>query len=871
MNKTAAALSVLAACAVCRAEKIPLSPAWKLPGGKTSNSQTIELAPDKCEGNIMAVQRISGLFEAGTLLRFSADVDTSKVKDDKGQEALRPFDLNLHPRNVCLALAQLDEKGRILSVCGSARLLGTGKTRLELEVPVQQSVSAIELRLMASLVTGDIRYRNMRLEKLPDEPLQEVPEAKILTNSNGSCFWQIDGKVRPLALYFGNNQFNRDDRILAEMEKAVGAGVPVLSFNLYLPSMVSNTEQLKLIERFMKPFPEAYFIPRVWLGPGEAYQKNFPEEMMKYADGHTGSFASASSEHWKNFTDHNLRELVKLIRRSPYAKQFAGLKLTYHQTGEWIYWDPHLSAGYDEPTRQGFTRWLENKYGKKFENVTVPTEEERNTGAVGEFRDPKTQQQVIDFSLFYNTANADNIIRFARTVKEATENRSLTAAFYGYLFELAWDENWPQQGGHLGLEKLYNSPYIDIIGAPYSYNPIGRGFGLPVDLHGSFDGINRYGKVAMIEEDTFTHLAEEVPEVVKGYAPGYASRTTNMTETLAVLRRDLGVAVAHNQLVVWQNLFSEGRFNDQQIWDMYKPYLTWMQQRAETVQPFQPQVAVLASAENITLLKNKAYGITERWLYQSRFPLNRVDVSIGYYLQTDLDKLPDSVRCVVLLNPHRITDEEKAILKERFMRDGKMVVFCGVPDVYDDSGFNPDGTGFCGIQLKFKKESVFPESKTGDGTIFGDRQFGRQKKQPVELYLSVKDREADPLARYSSTREVSCAVKKMNDWTSVYLGSPGLPPELWRDLFKKADCHLYLDDDDFPTNFNKPDFIEANGNFLMIQSAAGGGKTVRLPSEARAVYRFDSTEPELINKNCSSFSVKLDPGVPAFFVLENQK
>jgi hypothetical protein len=871
MNKTVAALSVLAACAACRAGDIPLSKDWKLPGGQIDSRPTIQLNPIKCAGDTMATQRIKGPFAAGTLLRFSADVELSGVKDDKGKEALQPFDLNMHPRNVCLALAQIDAQGRALSVCGSARLLGTGKTRLELEAPVLQDVDTIELRLLATLVTGNISYRNMQLEDLPAPPLQEVPKAKILTNKNGNCFWQIDGKTRPLAMYFGNNQFNRDDRILAEMEKAVGAGVPVLSFNLYLPSMVSNSEQLKLIERFMKPFPNAYFIPRVWLGPGEAYQKSFPEEMMKYADGHTGSYASASSEYWKNFTDNNLRELVKLIRRSPYAKQFAGLKLTYQQTGEWIYWDPHLSAGYDEPTRQGFIRWLKNKYGADhdFSNVRVPSEEERNTGAFGEFRDPKTQQQIIDFSLFYNTAPADNIIRFARTVKEATENRSLTATFYGYLFELAWDENWPQQAGHLGLEKLYNSPYIDIIGAPYSYNSIGRGFGLPVDLHGPFDGINRHGKIAMIEEDTFTHLAEEVPEVAKGYAPGYASRTTNMTETLAVLRRDLGVAVAHNQLVVWQNLFSEGRFNDQKIWDMYKPYLAWMQQRTETALPFQPQVAVLASAENITLLKNKAYGITERWLYQNRFPLNRVDVSIGYYLQSDLGNLPDSIRCVILLNPYRITDGQKTVLQERFMRDGKMIVFCDMPNVYDDSGFNPDGTDFCGIHLALHRNSILPESKTGDGTVFGDRQFGHQKNQPVELYLSVKDREATPLARYSATREISCAVKEMHNWISVFLGTPGLPPELWRDLFKKAGCHLYLNNG-ISSDFNKPDFIQNGGDFLMIQSATDNERKINLPQTVRAVYRLDGPDPEPVSENCDAFRARFQPGIPAFFTFQEK-
>ena len=788
----------------------------------------------------MAHQRISGPFKAGELLKFSADVELENITDEKGNTELKPFDLNLKPRNVCLTLAQIDTAGRVLCAPGSERALGTKKLHLELETAVQENVKEIELRLLATFVTGKVTFKNIRFEKNAATPLQELPQAKVIKNENGACEWTINGEKQPLAMYFGNNQFNRDDSILAEMEKAYGAGVRIFSFNLYLPAMVSETETLRVVERFMKKFPDAYFIPRVWLGPDTEWQQSFPGEMIKYADGQIGGYASPCSEHWKNFTDFNLRELVRLIRRSPYAKQCAGFQLTYYQTGEWIFWDPHRAAGFEEPVRHAFGR-------------PVPTVEERNAATDGVFRDPKTQQRVIEFSKFYNTVNADNIIRFARTVKEASDNRSLTATFYGYLFELAWHPTWLQQGGHLGLEKLYQSPYIDIIGAPYSYNPIGRGFGLPVDLHGPFDGANAYGKIAMIEEDTFTHLAESVPEVVDGYAPGYASRTKNMVETLAVLRRDLGVAVAHNQIIVWQNLFSEGRFNDQQIWDMYKPCLEWMKQREAT--PFTPQVAVLADPLAVTQLKTDAYALTERWLYQNRFFLNRVDTTIGYFQTSELDYLADSTRCLILLTPWSLSKEQHTLLKKRFMNKERMIIFCGT-----------DADGY--IQLAKQAESIFPESKLTGGTRFGKHQFGNQKARKLSPTFAVADRKADVFAYYTATGEPSCATKKMRGWTAAFLGAPGMPIVQWRKLFKAAGCHLYLNDDDFSTDFNRPDFIQANGDFLMIQSATGGEKEIRLPKKASQIYRFDGTEPELIKENKQSIHITLQPGTPTSFLIK---
>ncbi len=813
---------------------------WKLPACAKQNGEAIELAPQKAALKAVARQRVAGPFKAGELLRFSADVELENITDEKGSAELKPFDLNLEPRNVCLTLAQLDADSRVLCAPGSERALGTKKLHLELETVVQEGVQEIELRLLATFVTGKVTFKNIEFERVAAAPLLQLPDAKVVPNELGACEWVIDGERQPLGMYFGNNQFNRDDRILEEMEKATAAGVPVLSFNLYLPAMVSNSETLKMIERFMKPFPDAYFIPRIWLGPGLEWQQSFPEEMMKYSDGQTGTYASPCSEVWKNFTDHNLRELVKLIRRSPYARQCAGFKLTYYQTGEWIFWDPHRAAGFDAPTRLAFGQ-------------PVPTAEERNAAADGVFRDPDTQRRVIEFSKFYNTVNADNIIRFSKTVKETAGSPTLTATFYGYLFELAWHPTWLQQGGHLGLEKLYRSPYIDIIGGPYSYNPIGRGFGLPVDLHGPFDGANAFGKIAMIEEDTFTHLAEDVPEVVKGYAPGYASRTKTMSETLAVLRRDLGVATARNQLIIWQNLFSEGRFNHPQIWDMYAPYLAWMKERRAPV--FAPQVAVLADPAAVTQLKTDAYALTERWLYQNRFFLNRVDTTVGYFHTSEIEHLADSTRCIVLLTPWSLTDKQKEILKSRFMNKDRTVIFCGT-------------TALDAIEVEKQKTPILPESRLDDGTLFGGRQFGRQEQQELAPTFAAADPASRAFAHYTATGAPSCATRKMTDWTAVFLGSSGLPAAQWRSLFKDAGCHLYLADEDFSTDFEKPDFIQANGKFLMVQSATGGEKTIRLPEKASAICRFDATEPELIKENSQSVQLTLDPGVPAFLLIQ---
>jgi len=316
------------------------------------------------------------------------------------------------------------------------------------------------------------------------------------------------------------------------------------------------------------------------------------------------------------------------------------------------------------------------------------------------------------------------------------------------------------------------------------------------------------------------------------------------------------VAAARNQVLLWQNLFSEGRFNDPQIWNMYKPYLAWMKQQAETAPAYAPQVAVLADPAAVTHLKTDAYALTERWLYQPRFFLNRIDTTIGYFHTSELEHLSDNTRCIILLTPWSLTSKQQAVLKNRFMKNNRTVVFCGI-------------TSLKTIELEKQKGPILPESKLADGTLFGGRQFGHQSEKPLAPTFAISDRNARAFAHYTATGAPSCAMKKMDDWTAVFLGSPGLPVAQWRELFKEAGCHLYLADENFSTDFDQPDFIQANGNFLMIQSAIGGRKTVRLPPNTSEVLSFENGSLEKIMTNGTSFPHQFRPGIPSFFILRS--
>ena len=718
------------------------------------------------------------------------------------------------------------------------------------------------------------------------------PAVRVIPSGAQGPLFAVNGKEFPATIYYANNQYQRDDLAIEGMRKAYDAGFRIFSIQLLLPGTASSNEIFQTLEKFIAPFPDALILPRVWMGVSADWYKDNPDQLYTYADGQkVADIASPVSEKWLQEADRRMGELLDLIAGSKYANRFIGVIPLYYYTGEWHMWDLDKSGGYSPLMRTAFQAWLEQRYSSidhlneawhsgyhQFSEILLPTKAERYKGTFGLFRDPSKQQNEIDFAFFFNTRSPELMTSIAKTVKEKTGGHSLVGYFYGYLFEHAWNDVWPQQGGHLGLSKLLDSPYVDFYGCSYSYNMFNRKFGLPADFISPHDSAQLNGKAVFLEEDTYTHLAVS-PDC--DWAPGWPQRTKNFEETMAVLKRDMGLAIAHGEMMHWQDLLSDGRFNDQRIWDWYRKAYEF--RGALKLDPvYRPQVAVVLDGTYPVWQQVKARPVFGRWVYETRMMLSRTGTTCGWYLQDDLDKIPDSVRCVILLTPYHITDGEKQALRDRFMRDGRMVVFCYLPDLFEQSQ-PPALSGFCGINLKLHEADINPEGRLLPDTliagkyspVMGDnRDLSFVTTCPgavlagVNPYLTVDDPKAEIFADYTQSREPSCAWKNMGGWTSVYLGTSRLTPDVWQALFKKAGCHLYLEP--VSDDFDAPDFIQASGNFLMVQSFSGGPKTIHLPEKAGHIYLWKDGLSSQIAADADSAEISLTAGVPEYIYWEKK-
>ena len=97
--------------------------------------------------------------------------------------------------------------------------------------------------------------------------------------------------------------------------------------------------------------------------------------------------------------------------------------------------------------------------------------------------------------------------------------------------------------------------------------------------------------------------------------------------------------------------------------------------------------------------------------------------------------------------------------------------------------------------------------------------------------LYVDDPEAQVLGTYIEGGRPGFAIKRFDDWTSVYIGSPGIQAEVLRALARLAGAHLYIDDGDV--------IVYANESFIGVHTEREADYEIRLKRRADVCEAFD--------------------------------
>ncbi len=694
-------------------------------------------------------------------------------------------------------------------------------------------------------------------------PALQWPNCEVRSGTAGGPAIHIDGQPKAPLFFCGNNQFGRDDVLIEELSMAAGAGIPFFSFQVPLPWRDPNNDAEPIINRFCAAHPKGYFFLRIWVGPSREWLKEHPEERITKHNGECLNMASLASTSWREEAAEQLRARIRQVATGPHGDRFIGAAVHYLQTAEWFYPDTNDFMDYAEVNLEAFRKWLRREYvrlgalrkawGQKdlsFKTAVFPTPEERDATAWGPFRDPTTHRPAIDMQRFQSDQVVETIAHFARVIKEATRERSLAGTFYGYTFEL--NNNGPRalaHSGHLSFGKLLENEDIDLVLAPYSY--LERRLGGPGHFHLPVDSIALHGKLLICEEDSFTHLAEKPPPGLA--APGWEQRTQSLEETLALTRRNYGNFLGHRCGLWFFDLLSDGRWKSKDFWKS-TTLLRRIAAELRSQPPFQPQVAFVADEASVHFLRATTHPELLHSLSLWRAELDRTGAPVGYYLQSDLPRLPDSVRVLILANAYDTSPADRKVV-EAILERGGTVIWTYAPDIMTPDGPRPSRIAkLTGFDVYARSDDtpmrIIAEASGATATL---------GKEPWPLRFIIEPGDHEVLARYEATQEICAAQRTQGNGHVIYTALPRLPVPLLRQLWTQAGVHLYRD---------TPGMTAIAGNYLILHTGHQTSEhRLTWPKPSAAVTRIvpAGTSHPFPENAPHTFTDKLPPQTTAIY------
>ncbi|MCS7300194.1 MAG: hypothetical protein NZ556_01375 [Fimbriimonadales bacterium] len=708
--------------------------------------------------------------------------------------------------------------------------------------------------------------------EVPPPPPIRHPIARVQFE-NGVPTIRFGERVFRPHLFFGNPHTPEAAvRVQQQMQLAAEAGVHLYSLLISLP--VRETGAIEAFDQIRywaaltrETDPDAHILWRIALAPTSRWQAQYPEAVIRFADGSVGG-PSIFAERWWQLAKEQLVALVKLVEQEDEGAITLGYHLDY---GEWFLSE---SGGYDtsEAALQAFREWLRRQYkgdsvvlracwfnGEvSFSTATIPPFQPAPLhGRTNHFYHPRREGRWIDYHRFLSDAIARRILGLAQAVKEASYGRALVGAPYGYVLE--WKHPY---AGHFGLSQLLRSEHIDFLSAPLSYASRlpGELGALPTPV----DSLNLHEKLFLSEEDYRTpfgkamrltdpstghHLASAQAEATPDDDYNPPLHTTQAVQQVHARSLAQSLTLAHGEM--WMDLWGEGWLAHPDAWRAARQAHDLWRLRERTPQP-PPEVAVIIDPESTRYVRAGS-PLIEQMVVQAREALLRSGASVGFYLLEDITRrdFPPS-RIVIFLNAWRMSRAAHEAIRKRLQRDGRVLIWLYASTLFHghrDALANARET--LGVAIARQPWASMQGTQIVNkahplARFLGVDRLGVPEPWEPSFYAIAEGCEV--VGEYIDTGLPSLAVCDHRTWKAVFLGERRLTPELVRALVRWAGGHIWLD-----TN----DLVQARYPWVHLHARQGGMRTLQFPMPLSV---YDTTEGELTAESVMEHALYLQEG-----------
>ncbi len=631
------------------------------------------------------------------------------------------------------------------------------------------------------------------LLSLPAGAAAGVTEARVVSEE-GAPRLLLDGQPTVPFIFFYNTDIGgpeREDLLQAQMKLVMEAGCHIYSLPLRVPRQPGTNEPNfawpeGLLDRFIAVDPEALFLVRIYPGPNRSWKLWAdlpPGEIATFADGTTGN-ASLASEVYQREFETDLRAIVRHFEDSPY-----GPRIIAYQPGgpeHEMFGDQYREKGPEcsEANQARFRQWLSQHYATDtaLQQAWGRPQATRATAQIprGEpgrfpmhggdspvriFYDLPAQRDWVDYSAYCNDLAADCIINWARTIKEESGGRKLSAFFYGYTMELPGSFS-----GHYQTQRVLDCPDVDILAGPCSYTD--RREGDPASFMSLVDTIAAHGKLWFNEDDSRTSLLD--PRYMKPEWKAFNDPITaaDLDETLAVVDRNFTAIQTHRAGTWWMDLMAAGAFNHPALGELLKRRIEGYRAELAHLTAFRPEVAVIVDERSKEFIRSD-WDANYWAMFSLRTATGKLGRPVGYYSLADfIAGVVPPCQAYVFANAFYVDDAQRKAVQRRLRAEQARAVWVYAPGYLGPNG--PDAshaTALTGITVEV---SPGKQGSVGEGLLQG---LAWGPEVDVRPRLVVRDERAEVLGRYRTDLAVSTARSRSQSYESIFVGDIALTAE----------------------------------------------------------------------------------------------
>jgi len=257
------------------------------------------------------------------------------------------------------------------------------------------------------------------------------------------------------------------------------------------------------------------------------------------------------------------------------------------------------------------------------------------------------------------------------------------------------------------------------------------------------------------------------------------------------------------------------------------------------------------------------------WIYwtlnhqQMNMCYPRIGAPHDLIMVDDLDKARD-YKLYIIQDCLHLTQTQRRLIRQKTCVEGRTVLWMYAPGIVGDSGISVDAVGeLVGMRIRHRhtygmhlflnlSNATHPYTQ---GMATGTPLFTHDKFDPL---FYVDDSTVTTLGWGGDVHSTkpAFAVKKMDDWTSVYCSLPVLPPTVIRNIAREAGVHIYSE---------MNDFVAANNWLLTVCASCDGPRTIRLPRKATVI---DAMTDAVVARRTDRLKVKMTFGESRVWRLE---